>query len=351
MIDRGRLALLALLVSVFPAAQMLAQTPRSNPAGWQFSVRSPQAQQGSKREENLFRVETVMVLVDVLVLDERTGIPLTGLDSRDLVLYEDRVEQHLSHFSRDRLPLAVLLMVDVSTSVQQFFPSILQAARDSLTRFREGDRIAIMAFAGTTQVVQGFSRDRALLAAKIGDVSKATEVGEDLTWIDNSVYQAARYIRWQSRTPERRVLLVISDNEEAPLPSQGFSRSQAMTQLDEGGIVLCSILRGGARLEMIYGTGKKNRLLRSMRKHYKPGSLKHFSDRSGGLVISPDSDLNRALPQLIELLRARYTIGYYPSNPVRDGRFRRIQVRLSDSGKQRLGSPSLKVRYGYILNH
>jgi hypothetical protein len=75
--------------------------------------------QKSNEQDAPLRLSTQLVVVDAQVLSRKTRTPVNGLSERDFVLYEDGVRQQITHFSQDRLPLSIVLLLDVSASVMR----------------------------------------------------------------------------------------------------------------------------------------------------------------------------------------------------------------------------------------
>src|SRR5262245_34693665 len=79
-----------------------------------ISAQTASASQGG----DAYRVTTRLVLVDAQVLDKKTQIPINTLKRDDLEVYEDGVQQQISFFSQDELPLSVVLLFDLTDSVR-----------------------------------------------------------------------------------------------------------------------------------------------------------------------------------------------------------------------------------------
>lgn len=85
-----------------------------------------------------------------------------------------------------------------------------------------------------------------------------------------------------------------------------------------------------------------------IRRRYSGGGLEQFVDLTGGsLLVGKREEADEMLIKLAGLIRASYTIGYYPENPDFDGRFRRINLELSRRGKTKAATVNIKTRNGY----
>jgi VWFA-related protein len=65
---------------------------------------------------------------------------------------------------------------------------------------------------------------------------------------------------------------------------------------------------------------------------WRPDVAHKMAEQTGGRVIEVSSEkhLQEAFDQISEELRQQYTLGYYPTNGVRDGTFRKIKVETTD---------------------
>src|ERR1035438_3873978 len=92
------------------------------------------------------KVDVSLVLVEVTVRDDKGRIA-NDLKPEDFRVFEDGVEQRISYFSRDELPLAMALVVDGSSSISPVLPGLHHAAYDTLSQLKPEDEVALYAFA------------------------------------------------------------------------------------------------------------------------------------------------------------------------------------------------------------
>ena len=87
---------------------------------------------------------------------------------------------------------------------------------------------------------------------------------------------------------------------------------------------------------------------RKDKKRLSGGTIEEFVEQTGGSILfgRPEKS-DEMLIKLTGLIRSSYTIGYYPENTDFDGRFRRISLELSPSGKIKAGDVNIKTRNGY----
>ena len=90
-----------------------------------------------------FKSGVAMVALSVSVTDGR-GQNISGLNAEDFAVYEDGVQQPVSLFGSEHVPVDVALVLDTSSSMRALLPSVKQGARDLLGRLRDGDRASLI---------------------------------------------------------------------------------------------------------------------------------------------------------------------------------------------------------------
>ncbi|HEV2764965.1 MAG TPA: VWA domain-containing protein, partial [Pyrinomonadaceae bacterium] len=121
-------------------------------------------------EDEVVRVETELVTLNVSVVERAGGRGLKGLTASDFKLYEDGEEQRVEHFETSAAPFDLLLLVDLSGSTARVTNLIRASALRFVEAARPQDRIAVLTFAGSTNVVSPLTTDRAALRAAVGSM-------------------------------------------------------------------------------------------------------------------------------------------------------------------------------------
>lgn len=92
----------------------------------------------------------------------------------------------------------------------------------------------------------------------------------------------------------------------------------------------------------------KNPMFAGSRKHNPPGDVYEYAQRIGGNVMKSTKDeVSTRLAQLIDEIRARYTLGYYPSVKQPNGRFCEIKVQMKAEAQKREGRLLVRTKQGY----
>lgn len=274
------------------------------------------ASQGDQR----IRVDVNLVLVEATVRDS-AGRVLHGLTAEDFLLFEDRAAQTISHFSRDQIPLAVALVVDLSGSMEPFLRPLRYATQTALRALKPEDQVTLFTFASHVEHLVGLTRNKRLIADQIPLFEAA-----GATNINQAVYDAAHYLR-ETAPAARRVIVLVSDN--VPTARGAASHNEVVAAALEADAAVFGLKVPGRNPRTV------GRLARGISGLVNVPKL--VEDTGGEIFdVEKEGSLYLAFEALIERLKTRYTLGYYPTNAARDGGFRRIEVRLAgDAARQR----------------
>ncbi|HSB08185.1 MAG TPA: VWA domain-containing protein [Blastocatellia bacterium] len=291
-----------------------------------------------------FRLRTDLVLVDVLPVQKRTGRIIGNLRRDDFSVFEDGVQQTVDYFSKDKLPVSIIVLVDRAGCVNPFSEEIRAATIKAISRLKPEDEIAIMTFSKKVALVQPFTRDRKLIADQIMSVERQHQ--SEQHYFNAAVYEASEYMRKAANPAGRRAIIALT-SLEASIDFSRISEKEALLSVLESGSVVSGLLIQslGGRIEQGI-RGKPTSLLRHL--GLRAGSLKMFVEETGGeLVGAPPDQIDATLNRLVENISASYSLAYVPTNTARDGSRRRIQVRLSPEIEKREGKVALSAKRSY----
>lgn len=315
---------------------------------------------GLNDEKSTFHADVHLVLVDVQVINKKTHQIAGSLKRDDLRVYEDGVQQQISGFSHDKLPLSIILLIDLTDSVRPVLQSLSQGALLALQHLRPQDQVAVLVYSASTRLVQGFTTDRSLTAAAIERAAHLKS--QEAAFFNEGVYQAATYLSVASNPESRRVILWFTDNVPN-VPSDEVkerygkslsgqelhSEKQALEQLFRTGTVVCTLLKRSpmsdeedSRIRSDAGADRIDRMM------HPPGDVYKYANATGGLVVeSNKKKLPVKLAELIDDLRLRYTLAYSPSVAKPQGSFCTIKVELAPAVKKLQKELMVKARHGY----
>ncbi|HLG14401.1 MAG TPA: VWA domain-containing protein [Blastocatellia bacterium] len=299
-------------------------------------------QQQSQSEEPI-RLSTELVVVDAQVLSKKSGLAVGGLGKGDFTVYEDGVKQVITHFSQDVLPLSVVILLDVTSSVAPVQRELREGAVEALRHLKPRDDVALMEFAAHARVVQSFTWDRQSIADGI-QRANAQGLGNG-TFINEAIYQAADYLGRASSPSTRRVIIAVTDDVSTQRLPLVPSETTVLGELYKSGSTVAGLIFDTPeKSAQAISTGQLSRSVLDQ----PLGLVAGYANQTGGVSLTFNrGDLREKFGQLLDRLRSRYTIGYIPSNARRDGRFRKVKITVSPEAEQRLGKIAVKTRKGY----
>ncbi len=287
-----------------------------------------------KEPAEVIKVNTDLVVFDAQVIDKKSKRVIGDLTKDDFEVTEKGVRQQVSYFSRDELPLSIILLLDVSRSTRLILHQIRDGALNALQRLKPEDQVAVMAFAETSALAQDFTRDRALATRKIEEVT-ASEILGNGTFLGPALESAAIHMQQTSTQTSRRVIIVITDNI-AFTPSHQ-EKDVLQEFFDSGTVVYGLIVRAAI--------GKVFNILSF-------GQIKgvnRYVEETGGEMIGADKkEVDKKLGVVIDRLRARYAIGFRPTNNSYDEAFRPVEIKVS-AAKKRKEKPVVLTKRGYYF--
>src|SRR5215510_1090337 len=168
---------------------------------------------GTRAQEpvDVIKVNTDLVVFDAQVIDKKSRRIIGDLRKEDFEILENGVKQEVGYFSRDELPLSIILLLDVSRSVRPIIHEIRDGALNALQRLKPEDEVAVMAFGTTYQLVQDFTKDRGLVSSKI-ESATATDILGNGTFLGSALESAAIHMQKAPAPGSRRVIIIVTDN-------------------------------------------------------------------------------------------------------------------------------------------
>jgi Ca-activated chloride channel family protein len=285
----------------------------------QPGVRCQQQDPGADQDKNVIRQRTSLVVVNVSVTDKQFR-QISGLNKYHFEIFEDKVRQEIEFFSDEDRPASVGIIFDLSGSMN-----------NKMSRARE----AIKAFIDTCHnqddfFLVGFNERASLLA----EISDGRSVLDRLAMAEprgqTALYDAA-YLgveKVKEGRHDKRALLIVSDGQDN---ASRYNYGELRKLLKEADVqVYCiGILEEGADAGSVLD--RQGQLI-----------LEELARTTGGMAFFPSSygELEDSVTRIALTLRHQYSIGYVPFNEQRDGKWRKIKVRINAPK----GLPSLVVR-------
>ena len=273
-----------------------------------------------------FKADSTVVLVNVTITDGH-GHPITGLHKENFQIFEEKAEQSVRYFSAEDLPISVGLVLDFSRSMTSKFPRLQEAVAQFLKIANPDDEFCMIEFRDRAELSVGFTRAPEDIQNRVAFANPAGH-----TALLDAVHLGLRQMK-KARNP-RKALLVVSDG--------GDNHSRFTTREVED-------LARESDVE-VYTVGIPDSAgpgLGEFEESRGARLLAEMSEQGGGRYYGIDNvrDLPAIAQRIGEELRHQYVLGYVSTNPGRDGKYRRVQVKVLRSP----GQPKLSAywRHGY----
>jgi VWFA-related protein len=303
-----------------------------------------------------FKASTELVVVDALVEHKKTGAAIGSLQRDDFEIYEDKVRQQITQFSRDTVPLSIVFLFDMTDSVRPVLKPLAEGALAALKHLKLEDEIAVMLYAARADLTQDFTTDHALIARAIESASKMRpgrcgekpELCSQEAYFNEGIFQATSRLHKAGNPSNRRVIIWLTDNVPNIPDDTVHSEAAAFNLLHESGVVVCSLLEKSGMSIGMGAAYTKNPIFAPFRMAHPPGDVGKYAAETGGISIGAHRDeISAKLAGLIDRIRSRYTIGYRPSVQKPDGTLCKIDVKLSKAAIAREGAMDVRARKGY----
>jgi Ca-activated chloride channel homolog len=353
-----RLVALAVL-SAAAGTGVLAQAPR------------PSAPPPNPQNPDGFRFRAGVDLINVsATVTDASGRFVPGLRQDDFIVYEDGMPQQVTHFSAERVPVSLGLVVDTSTSMAG---EKWDHATEALDRFlldllEPQDEVFLYRFSNDPVLVQDWTTDRFLLSRLMkrivprGGTAMYDAVAEAVPLADTGHNRKKAIVvvsdgndnRSQTSVPELKHLIhnsevlvyAIGIDGEEQYSTQSFRRPPRIPfpfpqprtgrpgpwqpPIGGGG-------SGGGRYGGLHGLGQDD--------HVNESALRELTDDSGGRteIVETTRDLDSITTGIADELTKQYFLGY-PAAAQKDGQWHSIRVEVKS------GRYQVRARRGYVAS-
>jgi VWFA-related protein len=300
------------------------------------------AQQKPAEQDQVPTFSTTSDLVNILcAVRDKKGHLINTLEKADFQIFEDGKQQEIKYFNRESsLPLTIGLLIDSSPSQGRLIGIEQQASSEFFSSvLREKDMAFLISFDATVDLLQDFTNNKRLLERGLGEVRVGGGT-PSMGPVPNQqgggthLYDALFLASADKLASEvgRKTVILVTDGEDQ---GSRLKVERAIEAAQKADVVVYGVHFVDDAFYHRFG---------SFGGGAGYGVLKKMAEETGGRVVSPNKnqDLRQAYQEIAEELRSQYSIGYAPSNPKRDGSFRKIEIKLNQ--------PDLKAqtRKGYF---
>lgn len=311
---------------IFLASAILAAAQDSAGPAITPRVRGAAANESVVDRRANIRIDTTLVLIPVTVTDPM-GRFVTGLDRENFKIYEDKVEQEIRQFSSDDAPLSVGIVFDTSGSMGDKLVKSREAVVQFLKTANPLDEFFLIQFNDRPELMLPFTSETEEIQNRL-----IFTQSKGRTALLDGVYMAMNQMK-KAHNP-RKAILIISDGGDN---SSRYTESEVKNAVREADVQIYAI----GIFEPMASRGRTPEELSG------PSLLGEITEQTGGRHFEVDNlaELPDVAAKIGIELRNEYVLGYAPANLKRDGKYRRVQVKLVKT----IGMPQLKAifRTGY----
>ena len=261
----------------------------------------------AKVRTKTYRKDVDLVLVNVTVTDPMNRL-VTGLEKDNFQLFEGTESQEIKHFSSEDTPISLGVIFDISGSMKSKIDKSREAVVEFFKTANPQDEFFLVTFADKPEMLSGFTKSIEDIQGRL-----VLTVPEGRTALLDAIYLGMNKMR-NAQNP-RKALLVISDGGDN---RSRYTEGEIKDLVKEADV-------------QIYSIGIFDPMAQDPEEIMGPAMLSEISDVTGGRLFRIDNvnDLADTAQKIGIELRNQYMLGYRPTNPQKDGHWRKIKVKLA----------------------
>lgn len=278
---------------------------------------------GKVKPGSVIRMNVDMVLVPVTVTDPMNRL-VTGLEQVDFKVLENNGEQRIKSFASEDAPVSIGIIFDLSGSMT----SKLVRARESILQFiktaNPQDEFFVIGFNDRPELIEDFTNSVEDIQARLATIRS----GHRTALLDAIYYGVAKM---KDARHERKALLVVSDGGDN---RSRYTEGEVRSQVRESDVE-------------IYSIGIFDPFAATPEERTGPLLLNELCEETGGRMFRVDdmSEMSDIAEKISTELRNQYVIGYTPKDLRRDGKWRKVKIKLNPP--QGLPPLTVHARTGY----
>ena len=314
---RVRITLLAIVLFLAGAA-LLAQGPRRD-AGASLPAAPPSDLAKDAARGNSISIDVDVVPVDVLVVDKK-GTLIGGLEKRDFKIFDDGVEQTITGFSTTETPLTVVIMFEFSKTLVYYLDDVFTPMIGFANSLQENDWAALVKVDLHTEILSDFTKDKRTLFRGLNELRFATY---DEVVLFDALYETLG--RLENIDGKKAIFVLATGFDTFSKHTYGEVLKKA-----EGSDTMIYAASMG-QLFRLYnerniGASSSIELLAA------DNHLRSLAQATGGEAFYPRFPAEYAdiYDNISKQLRHQYTLSFAPTNLKKDGKFHKLKVEVVD---------------------
>jgi Ca-activated chloride channel family protein len=279
---------------------------------------------GKDQEGFKIGVEVNMVTVPITVRKHEGGF-LKGLSKDAFHVYEDGEPQEIVFFAQEGLPSRIAIVLDISGSVRTEWGTIKYATDRFVENLKQDDEFSIVTFNTDVRLKMDWGRKTDRVDSVLSSIycKDNTKLWDAVWVVSNEVFKDIH---------EKKAMIIMSDGLDND-SSVSFKEAMDAAVRSEAAVYVVSKTEAvktmlEAQNEALYRNIPQQIFVQA------DLALRQLAYQTGGRVLYPNSfgQLNNVYAEVDEELRNQYTVGYISSNPIKDGSYRNIDVRVNAPG-------------------
>jgi VWFA-related protein len=277
----------------------------------------------------MLNVDVQLVQLPVSVVDKE-GRLVDGLARDRFQVFEDGVQQQISLFKHEDIPLSVGLVIDNSGSMRNKRERVNSAALTFVRESNPDDETFIVTFDNDAYLEQDFTGSIDDLITALAHLETRGE-----TALYDAVNLSVDHLRGGKR--DKKAILLVSDGEDN---SSKYSMGKVVEALRQSRVTLYAI-------GLLQENDQYGGLLKTPSSKKAKEALKQFAETTGGQAYFPKSvdEVADLCKHIAHDLRSHYTIGYTPSNKKLDGSWRSVKVKVNPPANSKVATVRTKPGY------
>ncbi len=320
----------SLLIPIYPqATKELPTQDRGRPTKPELESRIPQ--EPAPREKGFtIGVNVDLVLMYTSVFD-KNGHFVPGLKKDNFKLFEDGVQQSVSSFSQEDVPVSMGILLDLSGSMRGKIDQVNKSALAFIRASNPQDQVFLIGFNEEVELLQDYTSD-------VDEISDALEnaVVTGGTALYDAIYLGVQ--KAHSGSKPKKAVVVITDGEDR---DSYYKLDELVAKVQESDVQVFSVgLLDDVPEKSFFGRWSRSAPEKAH------DVLVRISEETGGKAFFPNklTDIHTVVAEIATDLRSQYSLGYLSSNATRDGSFRRVKIELSGAAAS---NNHIRYRRGY----
>jgi VWFA-related protein len=286
-------------------------------------------------QEPTFSSSVTLIRVDAEVLQDDRMIE--GLTAQDFEVLDNGQPQPVRNLSRDLEPLDIVLLFDISGSMEWVAKKVATAAERALAALQPGDRAAVMTFHTWQDLVEPLTGEMPHIVEAVRLKVLRSRFGGG-THLTAAAGEAVKILA-AAEGGRRRAVIALTDNRG----TASRREDRVLNEFWEADALLCGIITVQDPRQFAEW---KSRQIGPQLAVPEQG-LGNLILQTGGAAITTDEP-GHALEDMLRRLRSRYTLYYSMPASAQPGKARKTQVRLRGAAAQRHPNAQIRARGGYL---